>query len=184
MHKLAKTPLAWTGAVLVFAIALTVIAALALRAQRPRSFLGGAPPGVSLVCLGPATNYLRLDHSQTWQAFSLSNGSSHRLFYTVTAVDLQSAGGWLSNSPAATGLMTRRETPGEIAPGGSDVFYASIPGSSVPWRLRVGCFEQAWLDPMDRSLSRFLAKARGLPAPTGKSWSGRRYELVASEIKP
>lgn len=182
VRQMHKPPFTRIGVAVTLVIICAVLISLGWRARK-RRLLTGAPAGVSVVLLGPATNYLRFDHSQTWQAFRLTNGSSHTLFYTVTAVDLQNSGGWVSNSSSAAGLMTRRETPGEIAPGGSDFFYASIPGSSTPWRLRVGCFEQGWSDPLNRSLSRFLAKARGSPVPS-KSWTGRNYEFIASEVKP
>ena len=76
--------------------------------------------------------------------------------------------------------MTRRESPGEILPGNSDVFYACVTTSGIPWRLRIGCFEPSWLDPLEKTLGRL----RGLPPSRARSWSGRRYELIGDEIAP
>jgi hypothetical protein len=134
---------------------------------------------------GAATNYLRLmDPSRTWKAFSLSNGTSRTFFYTASGIDYWSVTGWVSKSWNAAGVMTHRDTPGEILPGRSDIFYAFIPTSSIPWRLRVSCVEASRIDQLEKSVQNFTRKIQGLPPSSTKSWSGRRYELMSSEVTP
>jgi hypothetical protein len=163
---------------------------LKARPKVARHFFGTAPSGVTLHFLGSATNYLKFDQDHSWKAFSVSNGTSKTFSYTVTEIEYRSVGGWLSagswlsNSLASASLMTHRQTAGEISPGGSDVFFASITNSSVPWRLRIGCFEANWSDPLNLSISRFREKLQRLPPSNTKSWSGRRYELISAEITP
>jgi hypothetical protein len=125
-----------------------------------------------------------MDSSRRWKAFSVSNGTSKTFLYIATAVDYRTPAGWISNRWAAAGLMTRRDTPGELLPGRSDVFYACVPTSSVPWRLRVGCFEAGWRDPLAMHVTRFKRKIQGLPPSNTKSWSGRRYEVISGEVSP
>jgi hypothetical protein len=166
-----------------------LLAGLIARRSSSRPFFSLAPRVLTLHDLGSATNYLKLvDRDHAWRAFSVSNGTSKALFYTVTEIEYRtadgwrSAGSWLSNTLANTSLKTRRETAGEIPPGTTDVFYATIATSNLPWRLRVGCFESSW---QDSSVVRGLGPAiRGLPPPTSKSWSGSRYELISEEISP
>ena len=162
-----------------------LLAGLMARPARPGAFFSPPTKGVALHDLGRATNYLKLDREHSWRAFSISNGTSRTMFYAVTEVEYRtpegwrSAGRWLANTLTNSSLITRRDTAGEMAPGTTDVFYASIATTNVPWRLRVGCFESGWSD----SISRFTAKMRG-SSSTVKSWSGRRYELVGEEITP
>jgi hypothetical protein len=162
---------------------------LMARLSRSRPFFSPAPSALTLHDLGGATNYLKLvDREHAWRAFVVSNGTSKTLFYTVSEIEYRtadgwrSAGTWLSNTLASASLMTRRETAEEIPPGTTDVFYATIATSSLPWRLRVGCFESSW---QDSSVVRRLGPAiRGIPPSTSKSWSGGRYELISEEISP
>ena len=167
---------------------VVLLAGLLSRPKRPNPFFSPAPNVLTLHDLGGATNYLKLDREHTWRAFSVSNGTSKKIFYTVSEIEYRtvdgwrSAGSWLSNTLTNTTLMTRRETAGEISPGTTDVFYATIATSSVPWRLRLGCFESGWSDQLD--VRRISAKIQGLPPPNSKSWSGKRYELISEEIAP
>jgi hypothetical protein len=163
-----------------------LLVGLMIRPSRPWSFFRPAPLGLTMKVLGNATNYLKFDQEHDWKALCISNGTSKTVFYTVTEVEYRtadgwhSAGSWLSNTLTNTSLMTRRETTGEIAPGSNDVFYATIATTNLPWRLRVGCFEQSW---QDSSLVRSIrSPIGGRTPPTSKSWSGRRYELVGGEI--
>jgi hypothetical protein len=166
-----------------------LLAGLMSRPSRPRPFFSPAPNVLTLHDLGRATNYLKVvDRDHAWRAFSVSNGTSKALFYTITEIEYRtadgwrSAGSWLSNTLAKASLISRRETAGEIPPGTTDVFYATVATSSFPWRLRLGCFESNW---QDSSLARGIGPAiRGLPPPTSKSWSGGRYELISEEISP
>jgi len=166
-----------------------VLASLRTRPVRSRPFFSPAPSVLTLRDLGAATNYLKLiDPAQAWRAFAVSNGTSQTLFYTVTEVEYRtadgwhSAGSWLSNTLANTSLKTRRETAGEIPSGAADIFYATVDDSSLPWRLRVGCFASNWQDsPVVRGIGPAI---RGLPSPSSKSWSGKRYELISEEINP
>lgn len=164
-----------------------LLAGLMARPTRPRPFFSPAPTVLTLHDLGSATNYLKLiDRERAWRAFAVSNGTSKALFYTVTEIEYRtadgwrSAGSWQSNTLTNTSLMTHRETAGEIAPETTDVFYATIATSSIPWRLRIGCFESGWSETLDR----LTAKFRRPPPSNTKSWSGRRYELISEEIKP
>ena len=184
MHSPSKTRLIRIGAVLTLLVILGLVADLTARRKQARPFFAPAPSNVTLQFLGRATNYLKLDHDHNWKAFSVSNGTSKLLFYTVTAIDYRNGAGWLSHSPAAASLMSHRETPGEILPGSADVIYASIPASSSPWRLRVGCFEASWHDPLEISVSKFRSKLQGLPPSNQNQWTGKRYELISSEIAP
>jgi hypothetical protein len=138
--------------------------------------------------LGSPTNYLKLDQEHDWKAFCISNGTSKTVFYTVTEVEYRtadgwhSAGSWLSNTLTNTSLMMRRETIGVIPPGSNDVFYATLAPTNLPWRLRVGCFEQSW---HDSSLVRSIRSPfASTTAPASRSWSGSRYELIGAEITP
>jgi hypothetical protein len=162
------------------------VVGLVARQSRSRSFFHPASSGLAMQVLGRATNYLKFDQEHDWKAFCISNGTSRTVLYTVTEVEYRTtdgwhtAGSWLANTLTNTSLMTRRETTGEIPPGSNDVFYATVPPTKLPWRLRVACFEQSW---QDSSLVRSIhLPTRGAPAPASKSWSGRRYELVGGEI--
>jgi len=176
----------------VMAVLLIVglLAGLLARPESARPFFSLAPSVLTLHDLGSATNYLKLDREHAWRAFSVGNGTSKTLFYTVTEIEYRtaygwrSAGSWLSNTLTNASLMTRRETAGEISPGITDVFYATIATSSIPWRLRLGCFEHSWSDPLNTSVGRISARIQGLPPPNAKVWSGRRYELISEEIAP
>lgn len=175
------------------AIVLVVglLAGLRGRPARSRPFFSPAPSVLTLHVLGSATNYLKFDRDHNWKAFYVSNGTSKTLFYTVTEIEYRtadgwrSAGSWLSNTLTSASLMTRRETAGEISPGTTDVFYATIATSSPSWRLRLGCFEHGWSDSLIALRVRRLGSPIGGLSPTNsKSWTGRRYELISEEIAP
>jgi hypothetical protein len=176
---------ATTGAIMAILLVVVLLAGLRARPTRPRPFFSPAPNVVTLHALGSATNYLTLDREHTWRAFSVSNGTSKSLFYTVTEVEYRTAdgwrsgGSWLSNTLTNASLMMHR-TAGEISPGTTDVFYATIATSNIPWRLRIGCFESGWID----SLESLTAKIRRLPPSSTKGRSGRKYELTSEEITP
>ena len=171
------------GAVLFFVLGVALVAWLVAGSKSDRRAFGSGPAGVTLQCLGSPTNYLKqmelMDPSRRWKVFSISNGTSRAFMFSATAVDYRTATGWVSNHWAAAGLMTHRESPGDMWPGRSYIFYASIPTSSVPWRLRLGCREAGRMDELVRKL-------QGLPpAKTGRtSWGGKSYELISSEIAP
>ena len=164
-----------------------LLAGLMARPSGPKPFFRPPPSQLTMQALGSATNYLKFDRDHEWKAFFISNGTSKTMFYTVTEVEYRSAdgwhsaGSWISGTLTNTSLMTRRETIGEIPPGSNDVFYATLAPTNLPWRLRVGCFEQSW---QDSSLVRsiHLPSFASTPAPAAKSWSGGRYELVGAEI--
>src|SRR5437016_2143237 len=90
------------------------------RPKSARPFFSPAPNVLTLHVLGNPTNYLKFDRDNSWKAFSVSNGTSKTLFYTVTEIEYRtadgwhSAGSWLSNTLTNTSLMIRRETKGEI----------------------------------------------------------------------
>jgi len=107
-------------------------------------------------------NYLKFDKDRSWIAFTVSNATTKAITYVATAVDFQTDQGWTSNGWQAASLMTRRETPGLISPGGSDVFYASIPNGTPPWRLHISC------------------------SVTNRhfDWENGTYELISAEITP
>ena len=179
--------------VLSFMAVLLIVGSLAGLLARPkcaRPFFSLAPNVLTLHVLGNATNYLKFDRDNIWKAFSVSNGTSKTLFYSVTEIEYRTAAGWhsagslLSNTLTKTSLMTRRENAGEISPGTTDVFYATIATSSIPWRLRIGCFESSWSDPLNMSVGRISARIQGLPPPNTKVWSGSKYELISEEIAP
>ena len=177
------------GGVTAILLLVGLIVGLMAKPTRPRPFFSPAPSVLTLHDLGSATNYLKLvDRDHAWRAFSVSNGTSKTLFYTLTEIEHRTADGWRSsgswrfNTLTNVELKTLRETSGEIPPGTTDVFYATIATSSLPWRLRVGCFESSW---QDSSFVKGIGPAiRGLPPTTGKSWSGRRFELISEEISP
>lgn len=91
----------------------------------------------SLVVLGVATNYLTFYKNRSWIAFSVSNATPRTITYGATAVGFHTDQGWTSKGWQAASLRTHRDTPGPILPGCSDVFYASIPNGSTPWRLHI-----------------------------------------------
>ena len=169
---------------------VVLLVKLMARPTHTRPFFSPAPSALTVRVLGGATNYLKLDRDHDWKAFCVSNGTSKTLFYTVTEIEYQtadgwrSAGSWISNTLTSASLMTRRETAGEISPGATDVFFAAVATSSIPWRLRLGCFESGWSDPLAASLGRARASIQGLPPPKSKSWTGSRYELICEEITP
>jgi hypothetical protein len=183
MHKLSMNRIIQVGAVLFFVLSVALVAWLVAGSKSDRRAFGSGPAGVTLQCLGSPTNYLKqmelMDPSRRWKVFSISNGTSRAFMFSATAVDYRTATGWVSNHWAAAGLMTRRETPGGMWPGRSYVFYASIPTSSVPWRLRLACREAGRMDEL-------VSKIQGLsPTNTGRTgWSGKSYELISSEIAP
>jgi hypothetical protein len=184
MQKPSKRTVINFVSVMAILMFVLLLAWLKARPKAARHFFGSAPSGVTLHFLGSATNYLKFDRGHSWKAFSVSNGTSKTFSYIVTEIEYRSVDGWLSNSLAGASLMTHRQSAGEISPGSSDVFFASITNSSVPWRLRIGCFEANWGDPLNMSISRFREKLQGLPPSNTKSWSGRRYELISAEITP
>jgi hypothetical protein len=190
MQKPSKRTVISFVSIMAILMFVVLLAWLKARPKVARHFFGSAPNGVTLHFLGSATNYLKFDRGHNWKAFSVSNGTSKTFSYTVTEVEYRSvdgwlsAGSWLSNSLAGASLMTHRQTAGEISPGSSDVFFASITSSSVPWRLRIGCWEANWSDRLNMSISRFREKLQRLPPSNTKSWSGGRYELISAEITP
>jgi len=116
----------------------------------------------TLQFLGVATNYLKYDKDRSWKTFSVSNAWPKTISYSVTEVDFRTNERWTSNSWPAASLMTRRESPGMVSPGSSDVFYAAIPNGVTPWRIHVLC------------------------SVTNRhfSWENGTYELISAEITP
>ncbi len=167
-----------------------LLAVLLTQKQTKQPFFSAAPASLTLHTLGEDTNYLKMDHAHHWQAFSVSNGTSKTLFCTVSGVEYRSndvwysAGSWTSNNLSATSLRTRHETSGEIPPGTTDVFYATVSTTRVPWRLRVGCFESGSGDAINASISNMKAAIQGKPPSKVKSWSGARYEIISEPIDP
>ena len=148
----------WKLAVIAVAFIglLVVVGLLAGLAAQPKV----ARPSIAV--LGVATNYLKFDKDRSWIAFSVSNAMTRTITYVATAVDFQTEQGWTSNGWQAASLMTRRETPGLITSGGSDVFYASIPKGRTPWRLHISC-----------SVTNRHSR-----------WENGTYELISAEITP
>ena len=183
MRRLSNSRMAQVGAVLVFLVVVGLLLGLALRSKSAQGFYVSPPQGVTLKCLGSATNYLRFDSGGSWKAFSVSNGPSKTFVYTVTRMDCRTADGWQSNSPVSGSLRTHRETSGEVSSGSSDTFYASVT-SNIPWRIDVGFWEASWHDPLDNSVSKVARKIQRLPPSNDKTWSGRKYHLTSAEITP
>ena len=190
MMKPANRALIYVTACMALLGVVGLLARSSVRPKGAKPFFGPAPTGLALQFLGPATNHLKFDPDHSWRAFAVSNGTSKTLFCTVTEVDRRtndgwfSAGSWISNTLAASSLMTQHETPPVILPGGSGVFFASVSNSVLPWRLHVGCFEAGWSDPLSMSVGKVMRQIQGLPPSNTKSWSGRRYELISGEISP
>jgi hypothetical protein len=188
MRKLSYIRLLQVGAALALVVSLVLLVSLVGRSTSTGAFFGAAPATVTLQCLGPPTNFIRTmqltDPTRSWRAFSVSNGTSKTFFYTPTAVDFRAPTGWVSNYWAEAKLMTYRENSGELRPGRSDIFYASIPTSSIPWRLRLGCYEANWVDPLAWSVSKWKRQLLGLPPTNVKGWNGRRYEVICGEVAP
>jgi hypothetical protein len=172
------------GAALAFVIIVGLLAWSTARPNGAKAFFGSAPGGATLQFLGSPTNYLKFDHEHNWKAFAVSNGTSKLMVFGASGIDQRTAAGWLSESATTASLVTRRENPGELPPGGSAIFYASLPASSLPWRLRIGCFESSWHDLLKTAVRNFERKLRGLGPSNSRSFSGRKYELISSEVRP
>jgi hypothetical protein len=143
---------------LVGAAGMLAVVSLLLRLAAQRKV---AEP--SLTVLGPATNGLRLFKDRSWIAFSISNATPKTITYAATAVGFHTDEGWTSNAWPAASLMTQRETPAMfIPPGGSEVFYASIPKGTTPWRLHVSCSDTNW----------------------HFSWMNGKCDVISAEITP
>jgi hypothetical protein len=172
--------LAGAGAVTVLLLVLVLLASLMFHRVANRFFYGLPRREVALENVSTPSNMLLLDRN--WKAFSLSNGGPRTLFFTATGVDYQTGVGWVSTNPTVALLKTSRSVA-QLAPSNSTIFYALIPNSNVIWRLRVGCFERSWHDPLEQSARDLTDKMRGRPRSLNNSWTGRRYEVVSGEVK-
>jgi hypothetical protein len=182
MRRLPHNRLIQVGLLLVLLFGVAMVGELALRFGR---FSGRAAGGVALQYLGPATNFV--DPGWTWAAFSISNGTSKALFYYASGVDYRSRTGWVSAAwPRTPGRgpvgISSQSSSFVVAPSNSATFFASIPTSSIPWRLRV-CYRQAGLrGSLWTSFYKLGAHVQGLPPST--VWSGRPQLLIGGEITP
>ena len=181
MRRLLQNRLIQVGLLLVLFFGVALVGKLALRFGR----FSGRPTGrVALQYLGPANV---VDPGWTWTAFSISNGTSKPFFYNVRGVDYRSPGGWVSApwpltpGPGPVAINTPSNSL-VVAPSNSATFFASIPTSSIPWRLRV-CYRQAGLSgSLWTSFYKLGAHVQGLPPST--AWSGRPQLLIGGEITP
>src|SRR5499427_3323142 len=145
MRRLPHNRLIRVGVLLVL---LLGVALVALRFGR----FSRRPTGrVALQYLGPATNFL--DRGWTWAAFSISNGTSKAFFYNASGVDYRSPAGWVSAPwPLTPGRGPVAINPQSnslvVAPLNSATFFAGIPTSSVPWRLRISYQEAGVIGPL------------------------------------
>jgi hypothetical protein len=179
MRRLTHHQLIRVGILLVL---LLGVALVTLRFER----VSGRPTGrVALQYLGPATNFV--DPGWTWSAFSISNGTSKPFLYTATGVDYRSPAGWVS---APWPLTAGRSPVGinapsnslVVAPSNSATFFACIPNSSIPWRLRITYQEAGVRGSLFTSFHKFSDHLRRSP-PTSV-WSGTRHLLIGDEIAP
>jgi len=188
MSKPSQRSIARIAGIAALVLTVCLFVGLSIRPAPPKRFFRPAPKGLTLHFLGVATNDLKFDREHNWNAFCVSNGTPKTVFYTVTETERRtpdgwrSVGSWRSGTITNASFMTRRETAGEIPPGTTDVFYATIGPSDLTWRLHVGCFESNWQDAP--FFTRTGPAIGGPPTATSKSWSGRRYELISEEINP
>jgi hypothetical protein len=178
MRRLPHNRLIRAGILLVL---LLGVALVTLRFGR----FSGRPTGrVALRYVGPANV---VDPGWTWTAFSISNGTTKPFFYDVRGVDYRSPAGWVS--------APRPRTPGRppvgisapsnslvVAPSNSATFFAGIPASSIPWRLRISYREAGVRGSLFTSFHKLSDRLRGSPPAT--VWSGTPHLLISDEIAP
>jgi hypothetical protein len=176
MRRLPHNRLVRVGILLVLLLGMALVT---LRFGR------GRPTGrVALQYLGPANV---IDPVWTWTAFSISNGTSKALFYNVRGVDYRSPTGWVSAPwPLTPGRgpvgISAPSNSLVVAPSNSATFFAGIPTSSIPWRLRITYQEAGVIGSFFTSFHKFSDPLRGLPPTT--TWSGTPHLLISDEIAP
>jgi hypothetical protein len=179
MRRLPQNRLIRVGILLVL---LLGVALVALRFGR----FSGRPTGrVALQYLGPATNFV--DPGWTWAAFSISNGTSKAFFYNASGVDYRSPAGWVSAPwplPPGRGPVGINAPSNSlvVAPSNSATFFAGIPTSSIPWRLRISYREAGVRGSLWTSFHKFSDHLRGSPPTT--VWSATPHLLIGNEIAP
>jgi hypothetical protein len=181
MRRLLQNRLIQVGLLLVLFFGVALVGKLALRFGR----FSGRPTGrVALQYLGPANV---VDPGWTWTAFSISNGTSKPFFYNVRGVDYRSPGGWVSAPwPLTPGRGPVGISPQSnslvVASSNSATFFAGIPTSSIPWRLRISYREAGVRGSLLTSFHKFSDRLRGSPPAT--AWSGMPHLLISDEVAP
>jgi hypothetical protein len=154
----------------ILLVLLLCVAPVALRFGRSS---GRATTRVALQYLGPATNFV--DPGWTWVAFSISNGTSKPFFYNASGVDYRSPSGWVSAPwPTKPGRGPVGISPQSnslvVAPSNSATFFAGVPTSSIPWRLRIIYRDAGYIGSLSTSFHKISEHLRGSPPTT--TWSG------------
>ena len=165
-------------------ILLVLLLGVALVALRFGSS-GRATGHIALQYLGAATNFI--DPGWTWAAFNISNGTSKALFYNASGVDYRSPVGWVSAPwPPTPGRgpvgMSVPSNSLVVAPSNSATFFAGIPTSSIPWRLRITYQDAGFIGSLETSFHKISDHLRGSPPTT--TWSGTPHLLIGDEIAP
>src|SRR5262245_56990045 len=164
-------------------ILLVLLLGVVLVVLRFGLFSRRATGGVALQYLGPATNHI--GPGWTWSVFCISNGTSKPLFYNVRGVDYRSPAGWVSApwpltpGPGPVGMSAPSNSL-VVAPSNSATFFAGIPTSSIPWRLRISYREAGVIGSLSTSFHKVSDPLRGAPPAT--VWSGTPHLLISDEI--
>jgi hypothetical protein len=179
MRRLPRHPLIRVGILLIFLLGVPLVA---LRFGR---FSGQPTRHVALQYLGPVT--MGNDPGWKWVLFSISNGTSKPFFYTATGVDYRSPAGWVSAPwPLTPGRGPVGISPQSnslvVAPSNSATFFAGVPTSNIPWRLRIAYREAGVRGSLLTYFHKISAPLRASPPTT--VWSGTKHLLISDEIAP
>ena len=154
-----------------------------------KRFSAPAPGAAAIQYLGPETVIDPTGSwpTRSWGAFSISNGTSRPFFYYAAGIAYRTPSGWVS--AAWTGrpgpplvAIDYRTSSGIVAPSNSTIFFAGIPTSNIPWRLRLWYREAGLRGSLETSFHKFSDHLRGKPPST--VWSGTPQLLITDEIKP
>jgi hypothetical protein len=184
VKKLPRNLLLSAGTVLVLLLGVALVGKLASGFRR---FSAPATGAAAIQYLGPRDVVDTTGPTRSWGAFSISNGTSKPFFYYAAGIDYRSPTGWVSAT--WTGIpgpplvaLDYQTSSGIVAPSNSTTFFAGIPTSNIPWRLRLWYREAGLRGSLETSFYKLGSHLQVSPPST--VWSGKPQLLITDEIKP